>query len=372
MTKLFEEIASRIKKMKTKDELIEALEETKKALINQVNKSKQEVERKAKNLYTIANMINFKPCRAANIQVNSKPQAQLKKNSGKIIILKPRVCTQFSLTAMTIKPNNIIKNNAVFTMSTNRQVYREEKELVRAGKMLFKNIRWLPTVKMADKYNIKKIPLTYETSINTKDWRQTMAQQTARIYHNQGVVVTSEVRAFKFITNKPGLQAKINYIEKINRRIQGARQLNHYYETQYELAIAGMKCLDKLTEYNKELEEKEQIKKNKLKEINKITQENIKNNRAKVNKIKKEIKDLKQKREKNVKKYQESRYKAEKMRHKTHYYEKGCAAATAAYNKINEQYKKLNDFKNNCYGKIKRAAERNEINLQIDGFDHYN
>lgn len=359
--------------MKTKDELIKSLEETRKALINQVNKSKEEIQRKAKLLYYTTASINLRKQKIESLEYKAIKK-QENKTQAKIIILKPRVCTSFRIKAMTIKPkdenNNKIK--PVFTMSTNRQVYKEEKQLIKAGQQLFKNIKWLPTIKLKDKITIKRTPFTIQTSINSKDYLQSKCGfTTERIYHNQGTVNISELRQTKYETNIPEIKAKIDYIERINRRIQGARQLNHYYETQYELAIAGMKTLEQLTKYNKELQEKQELKEAKIKNLNKITEENIKNNRAKVNKIKNEIKDLKKKRQKNVEKYQNARYRAEKERHKTQYYEKGLAASTEAYNNIKNQYNRLNQYKNECYNKIQRAADRNDINLKIEGFDHY-
>jgi hypothetical protein len=302
---------------------------------------------------------------------------QIKDNRIKKIILKPRVCTSFRLIAMTIKPkietNKSNNQKPVFIMSTNRQVYTSEKKLIKAGQQLFSKVKWLPTINLKNQYAIIKKPMTFETSVNKNNVIQALyGHTTLRIYHNQGTVNIAKLREIRYKTDIPGIKAKIDYIERINRQIQGARQLNHYYETQYELAIAGMKTLDQLTEYNKELDKNRELKEAKITQLNKITNENIKNNRAKVNKIKNEIKDLKNKRAKNVKKYQDARYRAERERHRTHYYEKGLIAASEAYNNINDQYKKLNQYKNECYNKINRAAERNDINLKIDGFDHYN
>jgi hypothetical protein len=377
MTQLFEEICIRIKKMKTKEQLIAGLEETKKAIINQVNKSKQEIQKEAKKLYSQIQQESFQEIQTASEEF-LKIRERKKPEGTKQIILKPRVCTSFSLTAMTIKPltenlKNKPKLEPVFTMCTNRMIYNEEKKLIKAGQQLFRDIKWLPTIQLKNEYKINKIPVTIKNSLNEKDIYQTIfGWNQEREYHNNGSIIMAQQRVIKFTSNNPEIKEKEDYIEKINRRIEGARHLTSYYQSQYEYAIAGIKCLDQMMNFNEELDKKAQIKEDKIKQLNKITEENIKNNRAKVNKIKNEIKDLKKKREKNVKKYQDARYRAEKERHKTHYYEQGRAAAWNTYNKINQSYQRLNQYKNECYNKIKRAADRNEVNLEIKGFDHYN
>jgi hypothetical protein len=374
--------------MKSKQELIESLQETKKAMINQVNKSKQEIQKEAKKLYNKIDMIAMEEVKTQNMEFTRIREPEKPKNKMRIII-KPQVCTLFSLKAMTIKPtqgNNNLK--PVFTISTNRLVYIEQKEFKKAGKLLFSNVKWLPTIKLKDQYNINKIPITidmkefkedaiskyglsdYKTMAKNKSKYRLSLWSYEREYHCQGIVKISQIKSYKFESNQPEIQEKINYIEKINRRIKGANQLTHYYQSQYELAVAGMKSLNILFKANEELDFKKKIKEGKIMQLNKITQENIKNNRAKVNKIKNEIKDLKKKRKKNVEKYQDARYKLRHVINKRS--EIGNKYADSAYAKINAAYSGLERYKQECYGKIRRAAERNDIELKIDGFDHYN
>jgi hypothetical protein len=369
MTAVFEEICARIRRMKTKEEHIVTLVETKKAIINQVNKSKQEIQREAKKLYNEIQLKTFEIVKPISEEFTAIKRKQISREI-KQIILKPQVCTLFSLNAMSIRPNTedqktiestyIIKDDKkakmtcitndknsmklynkiktaiptsikkksikpVFTMSTNRIVYNEEKKLKKVGQQLFKNVKWLPTIQLKNDYIVNKIPITIANSINEKNTIQKYCGwDTNREYHNYGVIKLADNRAVKYKPSNSEIQQKEDYIEKLNRRIEGARHLTSYYQSQYELAVAGMKSLNQMMNYNEELDKKTEMKQEKIKELNKITEQNIKNNRAKVNKIKNEIKDLTKKRKKEVKEYQDAksariseRKRANNIRNKT-------------------------------------------------------
>lgn len=367
MTKTFEEILTRIKQLKTKDQLIESMEAVKKSLINQVNKTKEEVQKAAKKIYNAIDQESWKMTRRT-IQF---PVQQLKKTNVKIEVeLKPQVCTCLTLKASRVSSTtNTIK--PAYEIRINSEIKETTYEKVSKG-VLFKNVRWLPSIDLGN----KKVPngfkrYNFETSMtNLQGWKYEQERRIKR-YVNKGIVTLAQIREVKYKAPSKEIEEKENYIELINRRIKGAKQLNYHYDTIYDQAVAGIKTLEVLQKENENLEKKIEGKVQLLKGLNQKTTENIKNNKAKISKLKSEITDLKNKKKKNIKEYKDTKQWVSNARQKTHYWEKRSNMINEAADKINNMRKsainQINNKKREAYHKIQHAGMENNIMVNFQG-----
>jgi DNA repair exonuclease SbcCD ATPase subunit len=374
MTKVFEEIMQRIRKMKTREEYIETIEATKKTLINQVNKTKQEVEKEAKKLYSELQQNTWRmTCRRITIKAENFNDKNKKKSTEQYyrkIEIKPQVCT--SLTLKSSRVSSITNTNKpVFQIRINEVIKETTYEKVSRG-LLFKNVKFLPTIDLGNKKipkGVKEYDFISSMNISQEALYRDIAKHTK--YINKGILQLATIRAVKYTPINDKVKEKEQYIEKLNRKIKGARQLNHHYNTMYDQAIAGIKTLEQLEKYNKELDEKVEHKIQLLKGLNTRTTENIKNNKAKINALKNQITDLKKKKKKNVEKYRETKQWVNNARQRTHYWERRGNLINEAANKINqirrEAVNTINNKKKEAYNKIRNAGYHEGINVNFNG-----
>jgi hypothetical protein len=301
--------------MKTKEELITAWEETKKALQNNKNKVKEEVIKESNKLMKEINNQTIIPIRAASERFEATTQHKI---VYKALQIEPQVCIREefisqrahieSTSSFLGKINPFRKNNKPVFVINQPHVLTE-----RTGE---KELKWLGQ---------KKIPLIgikYNKGYKTVERQRTLQYDdhlSARVQSQLELCHRIEDKGRKF-TNKPEFTIAKNremrykpinsqtdklekQIEKINRKIKGAREMNNYLQSKIELAIAGIKSMEKMQDELKNMEMKCEVKEAKIKDINSKLTETLKNKRAKISLVNKQLKEAIKNKNEKLKEY---------------------------------------------------------------------
>jgi methyl-accepting chemotaxis protein len=360
--------------MKTRDELIEAMEITRKELVKQVNKSKEEIQRKAKILY---NQLQQEQFRMTRRDMRFKPSEEDIKKKKKeamnkiVTTLKPQVCTSLLIKSYRVTSITNTKKQPVYIVRMNPVIEQPVYEKISKG-LLFKNVKWLPTIDLGNTKRIKAYEkLTYMTSLKESERITYESKRKYVKYQCESIITIANVREFKFIPKDDKVKEKEDYIELLNRRIKGARQLNNHYQTMYEDAVCGIKLLKDLQHENDLMTQKVNNKKQLLNALNTKTTETIKNNRAKIHKIKKEVEDIKKKKKKNIDKYRESKKLVEEARRKNKYYENRHQQIAEENERINNKVKaavnQIKAEKRKAYRQIRNAGINECVDVNFNG-----